>query len=219
MSRRIALGTLFLVLLGSGGVAGLWSGRWGRSSSVQEAVDRLGQVPVLVGGNWDVHEDKLTARALAVAEVDGHLYRHYLHRQTGQKVSVLLVCGRPGPIAIHTPVVCFAGAGYLPTAPPRAYEGSAGRPYQFQVHDFRQGNVATPTLLRVFVSWGYRGTWSVPANPRWAFAGRPSLYKLYLIRALTRADEPIEPGPDVELMKDLMPQLQQTLFPGTRASS
>jgi hypothetical protein len=215
MSRRIALGALLLVVLGSGALAGLWSGRWGNSQALDRAVARLGQVPPSLGTSWDVKEDTMSERELAVAEVSGYLHRQYTHRRTGTRISVLLVCGRPGPISVHTPEVCYAGAGYVQTSREKTRQGPADMLCQFQVRDFRHGNVARPTLLRIFMSWGCEGEWRIPARPRWAFAGKPYLYKLYVVRQMARPDEPVEKDPALDLMKELMPQLQETLFPGT----
>ena len=80
------------------------------------------------------------------------------------------------------------------------------------MRDFRKSNVATPTLLRVFLSWGHKGVWSVPANPRFTFGGKSYLYKLYVVREMAKADEPLEQDPATELIKDLIPQLQEKLF-------
>ncbi len=215
MSRQLALGVLLLAVLGSGALAGLWGGRWGSSGSVQQAAARLEQVPPSLGPAWDVQEDTLSARELAIAELDGYFHRHYVNRRTGSKVSVLMVCGRPGPVSVHTPEICYTGSGYIETSRGQMHEGAAKVPYQFQVQNFRKGNVATPTLLRVFMTWGDRGQWRVPTRPRWDFAGKQYLYKLYVVRTLVRLDEPLDQDPAVDLIKDLMPRLQESLFPGT----
>ena len=57
-----------------------------------------------------------TRRTMARAGIKGCVYRRYRNPRTGESVSVLLVCGRGGPISVHTPDVCYAGAGYRPTA-------------------------------------------------------------------------------------------------------
>jgi hypothetical protein len=216
MSRLIALGAILLSVLGSGAMAGLWNGRWGTSQSVQQAVSRLDRARLWpTGPDWDVQEKSLSAREAGIAELDGHISRQYFHRRKGTMISVLLACGRAGPISVHTPEVCYLGAGYTRVGAAKSYEGTADLPFQFQVCDFRKTNVATPTLLRVFLSWGFKGEWSAPANPRLSFAGRPYLYKLYVVRGMSKANEPIDQDPATELIKDLMPQLLEALFTGS----
>jgi hypothetical protein len=215
MSRLIAFGVVLAAVLVSGAVAGFPSGRWGGSRALQTAAARLDQLPLSLGANWDVQAQNLREREIAIAELEGYTSRRYLHRRTGTIISVLLVCGRPGPISVHTPEVCYTGAGYFPSGAARAYSAPASAPGQFQVRDFQKGNVATPSLLRIFLSWGCKGEWSVPSHPRFAFAGKPYLYKLYVVREMARANEPLDKDPAAEFIKELMPQLQETLFQGS----
>ena len=44
------------------------------------------------------------------------------------------------------------------------------------------------------------------------FAGKPCLYKLYVVREMAKPNEPINQDPATELIKELMPQLQEKLF-------
>jgi len=215
MSRVIALGVVFLTIIVSGAAAGLWTSRWGESKALQKAAARLDRLPPSLGDSWDVQEGTLSEQEIAVAEIDGYVSRRYVHRRTGTIVSVLLLCGRSGPMSVHTPEICFAGAGFTQVGAQGAYEGPPGSRSEFQVLDFSKANVATPTLLRVFLSWGYNGEWAVPARPRFAFAGKPYLYKLYVTREMAKPNEPIKDDPATELLKDLLPQLQETLFAGS----
>ena len=57
-----------------------------------------------------------------------------------------------------------------------------------------------------------RRHWVIPENPRLTFAGLPVLYKLYLIREDAGTGEPNAPDPCVEFMRELLPQLNRTLF-------
>jgi hypothetical protein len=213
MTRLVPFSVVLIAVLASGAAAGFCAGRWGNSRTVQSAVARLDRVPLALGTHWDVQEDSpLSEREVAVAEVDGYLSRRYIHRRTGTIVSALLLCGRPGPISVHTPEVCYAGVGFEEIGSAKAYTPPTNSHCQFQVRDFQKSNVANPILLRVFLSWGHKGEWSVPANPRLAFAGNPYLYKLYVVREMTKANEPVEQDLATELIKDLIPQLQEKLF-------
>lgn len=211
MTRLLALGMVLTAVLGSGVTAGLWSGRWGNSTALQQAIARLDRVPLTLGEQWDVQEEKLTPREVAVAEMDGYLARKYIHRPTGAAVTMLLICGRSGPLSVHTPEVCYAGAGFGRTGQQSHEETRA----QFHAIDFLKHNAATPTRLRVFLAWGYKGEWSAPNSPRTTFAGKPYLYKLYVTRGLTAAGEPLDKDVAAELIRDLLPQLQETLFAGS----
>jgi hypothetical protein len=214
MSRLVAASVVLSVVLVSAAVAGLWTGRWGNSRALEEAVARLDGVPMSLGDGWDGQpENNMNEREVAVAEIEGYVRRRYVHRRTGAVVSMLLVCGRAGPIAAHAPEVCYAGAGFAKAGATREYGGEAGSRWRFEVLDFRKQDEAAPTLLRVFLAWGQGGAWSAPANPRVAFAGKPYLYKLYVVREMPRAGEPLEEDPAGAFVKELMPTLQEVLFP------
>jgi hypothetical protein len=195
----------------SGVVHGLWTNRWARAGAAQEAADRLQDVTLPLG-NWEAEPGQLSPRQVALAEIDGHLLRKYVNRRTGSIVSVLLVCGRPGPVSVHTPDVCYRGAGYEQMAAVARYTTAAGPKAEFKVLQLRKQNVAVPLHLRVFYAWGAGGAWAAPEHPRIAFAGRPALYKLYVTRQLSRLDEPLEEDPATDLIKVLLPELQRALF-------
>jgi len=88
--------------------------------------------------------------------------------------------------------------------------GGAG----FQVQDFLKANVTDPHRLRIFLSWGHGDVWSAPKDPRWAFACKPYLYKLYVVRDLG-SEEPVDKDLAAALLKDLLPQLKEVLFTDT----
>jgi hypothetical protein len=210
-ARLLAAGAVLVAVLGSGALAGVWTGRWGASQALRAAAARLDAVPLTLGDTWDGHAGELTEREIAVAELEAYLSRRYVHRRTGAAVSVLLVCGRPSAVAAHTPDVCYAGAGYAQVGAARAQDGPGGS--RFQVLDFRKRDVAAPTSLRIFLAWSDAGAWSAPANPRLTFAGKPFLYKLYVVREMARPDEPLDEDPIKGLLRDLIPQLEESLLP------
>src|SRR5947209_9927630 len=102
---RTALSALgLLVLLVSGVVHGLWTDRWRAAAEPAAYAARLADVPRTVG-DWEGQDVTLEEKSLRVAEVTGYLARTYVHRRTGAMAEVVVVCGRPGPISVHTPDV------------------------------------------------------------------------------------------------------------------
>ena len=206
------LGVALVVAFGL--AEGLWANRWRTSDAPQRAAERLAEVPLTVG-DWQGEARELDARQVAMAEVSGHLWRRYVNRRTGAAVTVLLVCGPPGPVALHPPEICYAGAGYRLVAEKvrRAVPVEAlPAPPEFWVARF-QLDGAVPRPLRIYWAWNGGGGWEASDNPRVAFARAGALYKLYVIRELSRPDEPPEADPAREFMKSFLPQLQGRLFP------
>lgn len=215
MTRFAAFAAVLLSLVVSGAGAGLLVGRWGNSEKLQQAVTRLKKEAVSVSDLWDVSDQEMKAQEFAIAELDGYVMRRFVERRTGRMLTVLVVCGKSGPVASHTPDVCYGGSGYSQSGETKTWENPTGPKGKFEVRDFVKANVANPSSLRVFLAWSSDGEWAAPAYPRVTFAGKPFLYKIYVVRDTQKIDEPLENDPAAELIKDLMPRLQQALFPAS----
>src|SRR5262249_16950596 len=162
---------------------GFWTGRWGTpTADPSAAAARLDSVPRTIG-SWDSVDMEVDSAQLDAAQVTGYLSRRYVDRATGTEVSVLIVCGRPGPIPAHPPDICYRGAGYeLLSAPAKYVVGapSASSAAEFWKARFVKSDSALSSQLEVLWSWSASGVWKAD-NPRLKFAGFPALYKLYVI--------------------------------------
>ena len=72
---------------------------------------------------------------------------------------------------------------------------------------------SSPETLRIFWGWSNGGNFSVPDNPRMTFFRAPFLYKLYVVRRLTRTDDPLQNDPTVGFVRELLPLLRKNLSP------
>jgi hypothetical protein len=207
----------FLLIAAFGVGEGAWTNRWSWLDGPEQASVKLVAVPTIVG-DWESKDQELDARQIARAEIVGYLMRQYTHKATGATVQVLLVCGRPGPTSLHTPDICYAGAGYAQTGSlvAQALEG-AGTPAGFWTGRFEKPG-PEPESLRIYWAWNATGAWSASDNPRWEYARHRFLYKLYVIRPLAKADEPLADDPTPEFMRVFLPEVQKCLFGQGRAS-
>lgn len=211
MPRKFPLVAAVALLLLSGAAAGLWTNRWGLSTSTAEASQRLASVPLDLDG-WETHEMTLSDAELRQAEVAGYVYRRYVNRRSGAVVSALVLCGRPGPLSVHTPDICYTGGGWEQKGTSKY--ALPGGPFEFNVLDMRKPSPTAPSQLRLYMAMGSRGAWSVPDRPRIAYAGQAALYKIYVTYEAPSFSEAADQGPAVELLRALMPRLQQGLFAG-----
>jgi hypothetical protein len=167
-------------------------------------------------GDWRGRSLELNREQLAMAEIAGYVARCYEDPLSGTTVTVILVCGRPGPIAVHTPDICYAGAGYEPLEPPvrrRLLVGPSGTAAAFRHAVFAKSDTAVPTYLRILWSWTADGNWAAPENPRLVFAPHRVLYKLYVIRTMDAPERPIEDDPSLAFLEALLlPELKRALF-------
>src|SRR5262245_18215721 len=98
-----------IVVVAVGLVHGFWTDRWGVGVAVANAPASLERVRGSVG-DWQA--EPLDGDQSNVPGVAGQLYLRYVNRKTGDSVSIALVCGRPGPVCIHTPDVCYERSGH-----------------------------------------------------------------------------------------------------------
>jgi hypothetical protein len=199
------------LLLAYGAAEGTWTERWHHSHATEDAAARLATVPPTIG-DWQSRDEELDPRQAVKAELSGSLLRHYINRTNGARLTVVLVCGRPGPISLHTPDVCFVGSGQVLVESPKAQPMPDDHPAQFFVGRFRSGEETAVEYSRAFWGWSANGDWSAPASPRFVFARAPALYKLYVIRPMVRADELLADDPAQEFMRRFLPQLREHLF-------
>jgi len=213
--RIIPLLTASVFVVGSGVIHGLIIDRWGSSDDVSHAAASLKQVPAEIG-NWKSQEFTISDTELKIGEIDGYLSRAYTNQEDGSMVNLMIVCGRPGPISVHTPDICFRGAGYqivnqyerhhIPSTPETSETGDA-----FYA-DFTKPGSAVTSNLRVFWTWSDGRQFFAPDNPRLASAGMPFLYKIYLTRAIERVGDVPETDNCLSFFKLAMPVLQKSLF-------
>jgi hypothetical protein len=202
------------VLIACGVVHGVWTERFQPSAAVQNAVEKLPQLPLNLGPEVDGRpqwqgEEIPVKPGSAVAGVAGCLQRSYTDTRSGKVVTIALVCGRPGPVSIHSPDACYAASGYTVDAP-REVKAAGGAFWKADALLTRAGG--EEHRLRIFWAWNNGGGWKANADPRREYVSSPALFKLYVLRALDAGEEPNKAEPCQELMKALLPALDKTLF-------
>jgi Protein of unknown function (DUF3485) len=220
MLYKFLLWPAAVVLIVAFGVAeGLWSGRWDWFEGPEQASAKLAAVPRTVG-DWQSKEMHLDERAIAAAEISGYLWRVYTNQVTGATVQVLMVCGRPGPTSVHTPEVCYGGAGYkiADAAAARPVEAPGLRwPAVFWTCRFQKAG-PSPEALQIYWAWNATGEWLAANNPRWSLGHHRYLYKLYVVRSLSNtegtADDTV-----TDFMRQFLPALENSLYGETSAQS
>jgi hypothetical protein len=211
MMRNLPAVLALIVVLASGVVHGVWTDRWATDGTVAAAVTRLNQVALTLG-DWQGQDTPFDPKL--IGPVGGFLHRRYHNQRTGATIAVSLACGRPGPISIHTPDVCYVASGFDPAASTTySLPLSPSSPgAEFKTAQFVKSKSAEQVQLRVFWSWNAGGVWQVSDSPRFAFTGQRVLYKLHLVREMSSPSEPLDDDPCVEFMQLLLPELQNTVL-------
>jgi len=208
-TRNFAAAAAMLLILGSGIAYGFWTGRWDPPTDPPPDVEaRLKSIPADLG-DWQGEDVEADTRG--ASPVLGRLERRYRNTRTNQIVSVSLVCGKPGPICIHTPDVCYGSSGFN-VGEKKKYTAANIAGAEFWTADALKKKSTDQTRLRIFWAWDGGDGWQAAGNPRLAYHRYPVLYKLYLIRELNAAGDALDDDPCLELFQQLQSELQRALF-------
>ena len=213
MTARVLSILFALALLAASGVMQLVLAK--DSDQLDVAVARIQDVPRVIG-DWNSQEDAPDVAAFAQAGAKGYWMRTYSNERSRAQILVILMCGRAGKMAIHTPEVCYSGAGYQLSDPPVVHhvKSDLNEEFgQFWTAPFTKKAGAQRSLRRYW-AWNSRGKWEAPVTPRLHFRGEPMLYKLYLSRNVGLESRAAgQADPTAEFLRELMPVLNKTLFP------
>jgi hypothetical protein len=201
----ISVAFAFVFISGLG--QGLLTDRWGLNAEPQTSAAKLSELPLTLG-DWRGEDSEMTPEEYSRAGIAGYVLRRYKHRLTGTELQVLLVCGRPGHVAVHSPEVCFQGEGYEFISQKRKYSSEDG---DFWVASLVKDR-GLPDQLRIFWSFGSAAMWTAPGDPRITFARKPVLFKLYVVRHLQDLNDPLQNDPSLDFLKILLPEIQKCLF-------
>lgn len=219
MMRRLCVAAGIGLVISGGLVHGLWTNRWTTAAAVADATRRLAQVPDRIG-DWEGEDLEVDVRTRQLAGGAGYLSRRYVNRH-GEVMSVFLICGQPGPVSVHTPDVCYQGAGFEVVGEPARHEveGTAGPAPEFSRIEVRTEQGQVPVRQEVLWSWSADGKWQTPRSPRLAFARYPVLFKLYVIHSLPGEKDKDKEAPAAsagadEFIRLLLPAVHKAVFEG-----
>ena len=189
----VALATLIIV--GTGLAYGHYSHRWGPPADMASAVSQVDRLPKQLGEWSAIEELTMGETELEMLECAGYCHRRYVQTGTGKTVTVAILLGPPGPIAVHTPEICFSSRAYDIQ---RRRELTSVASDDSQSHTFWQVEFASRNALaeslQVMYAWSDGERWFASKSPRFEFAALPYLYKLQLSAPVSvgRRDEDIK---------------------------
>lgn len=218
MVRLLPIYLATVLVLGVGGWLGFRMGRWSPRADREAmlASARPEAIPLAIAG-WTGERSEIDPKELQLARAPWSFAAGYRHPDHPGYISVMVLGGAPGPISVHTPDICFVGAGQSqldPVQPLNVPDPSIGADCQFRTSRFaNRGGVS-----QAIWSWSDGGPWIAPDYPRIHFASSGALYKLYVVRDPGPGAEAV-PQPGVldettrEFLAGLLPALRSALFP------
>ncbi len=207
-SRLPALLAACGILLASGLVCHLLAKD---TAALDDAAARVALVPRTIGV-WQAQDEPVDERSFEQAGAKGYWMRSYVNQETKASVLVILMCGRPGKMAVHTPEVCYRGAGYDLYGEPAECVIKGDSAADLWTAKFTK-KAGPTTSLRLYWAWNAHGEWQASPAPRWQYRGEPFLYKLYVSRNVSQEPN-LTPQADVtaDFLRQLLPALNKTLF-------
>lgn len=197
-----------------GVVHGVYTDRWGPSGQLEEALAGLSRVPMKFG-DWIGEDVAYESEALTRAGIKGGIFRRFTNIHTRESVSLLIVCGRGGPISVHTPDICYSAAGYQQLAPEQRKEvvNAEGQKDWFYVARFGKPAAVVPLQLEIYWTWSRDGvTWHSPENPRLSLARSPALYKLYVVREYAPKSRAETATTSEDFLQQALPAIRHSLL-------
>ncbi len=222
--HSIPLCSGMLLLIVGGVVHGMLTGRW-EASDLSGVAARVHQVPLQINDWVCIEEGAISDAELKMAELHSYVMRHYRNQRTGAIVTMLLMCGPTGPVAVHPPTACYAGQGYeqigdltlhrvVPRQQTAESQSSPGTTMidSLMTAQFRKPGRRSLQKARIFWSWSTSGVWKTPPSSRLEFAGSPLLFKLYVTQDAHDLLPLDGTTPPEEFLRELLPVLRQSVF-------
>lgn len=174
--RNIAIAAVIGLTLLSGVVHGYLDGRWSNPVDLNAQGDRLGELPKQLGDWVFVESTPLDEGAANLLRCYGEEVRRYRNEKNGAEVNVAVLFGPRGPIAVHTPEVCYDSAGRQQVGGTRSETISTKTAeHRLWTVQFAENSQLAPSL-DVWYAWSSGGPFEAAKYPRvWL---TESLYKI-----------------------------------------
>jgi len=173
----LGIGSALALILFGGIAHGFLSNRWGVSENIQALGSQLNSIPMEIGPWKCSEEGKLEDRVIfGILEATGYISRVYVHQSTAEAINVFLVFGPKGPVAVHTPEVCYSARAVTQTSErqsvPADYDGKDGQLWKLGF----ETNSIDKRKMSVYYGWTDGGAWQAAKSPR--FWRTDYLYKI-----------------------------------------
>ena len=228
MQRKLQMALAALVIVGATYAHGVWTLRWSGEGELEAAASSVDRIPKEFG-DWTSEEMRVSAHTMEQAGALGYLSRRYENRTSGQSLTVMLLCGRTGPLAAHLPTICLPAAGMQMVTTEKIYtllRDDHKREWgQFAFSDFKGTVGGAPVRTRLFWAWSPDALkWQAPAHPRVAMAGYPRLYKIFVHRDVDPSESkdvkhtPLEEDGCVLFLQEFLAEVRQAAAEAEKAA-
>jgi hypothetical protein len=187
LQRVLALVLMIAIVMGAGIVYGRLSNRWGLPASIDLAVTQIESLPNQIGQWTSIEDVPMGKTEIEMLECAGYANRRYMHQDTKQVIQIAILVGPAGPIAVHTPEICYSSRAFSIQKPRQVV---TIEPPQEDINTFWEVEFASQNAfadgLQVLYAWSTGDRWVASESPRFEFAANPYLFKLQMATPLSR---------------------------------
>jgi hypothetical protein len=197
------------ITVGSGVLQGMLSNRWGPSDTLRQAGAKIEALPQKFAA-WEMKKtEEMGEDAYNQLQPAGYIQRLYVNRDSGTAVRVTVMVGRCGPIAVHTPEICYGSRDHQQQGPRQSITvpcATGGEETVWKT-TFRMKGIDAQ-VMNIYYGWSPGDHWMAAEHPRFAYATTPLLYKIQLASQWFN-DQATDPG--LLFLSDFLPVLQKHL--------
>jgi hypothetical protein len=222
-SPYIGVALLVLITCTAGWLQGNMTNRFGMPEDMNEGAQKLANLKKLLESKEPFGERKewtwvsstdMTNTVVETLECQGYINASFKNSEVpGLQINGFIIIGPPGPVAVHTPEICYSSQDYDITD---ERERVRIFPKSLQEDEFwgltLRSKEVNADILRVYYSWTNLGPWTAPDIPRITYGGGSKLYKMQLAVKLP-ADSKLEQGDACQdFLRAFLPVVNAQLF-------
>lgn len=210
--RLFGLALAITLIISGAVVQGVMTERWGAPDRASQVAQRFEHLPEKVGP-WKLQStSELSESAAEQLQCHGYISHKYVNEVTQEVVRVAVLMGPPGPIAVHTPEICYSSRDYKIDSPRKAVpiDAADGKPDTLWGLRFKSRDVSAHRL-QVYYGWTVDGVWEASENPRFGFSGNAYLFKIQLAAVVPEGGAAATDACR-SFLKDFTPMLRRRLF-------
>ena len=200
---RIAIVVATVLCMTSAFAHGWLDRRWANEPNLRLRGEQLSKLPKEVGEWTLVEERELEKSAQDLLRCYGYNHSVYQNSKSGKTVTLAVLFGPRGPIAVHTPEICYSGRGVQAAGGRKSVsiEGEGTEHTLWKVSFLSKVDLQPD--MDVFYGWTVDGIWQASKRPR--FWLTDDLYKIQIAGPPSIDGTPSE----AELfLKELLPLLR-----------
>lgn len=223
-SPYIGVALLVVITLATGLLQGKMTNRFGLPEDMNEAAHKLENLRKVLEspkfsfgerGQWRmVKSSKMANLVVETLECREYLNASFVNSEVPSlQINGFIILGPPGPVAVHTPEICYSSKDYDITDERERVRIFPKGPQEDEFWGLTlRSKQVDADILRVYYAWTSEGPWTAPDIPRITYGGGSKLYKMQLAVKLP-PDAKLEQGDACqEFLKAFLPVVNGQLF-------